>query len=104
MAFETNIDAVTATGAGSTITTGMIHRDPDSLRGNPTTNLPRTLWQIQGISTASVAIQGSIDGTNWITLETYTADDLVEVVMCPYMRANVTVYTAGTISVFVHIP
>ncbi len=98
--YETNIDAVTATGAGSTITLPMVHVDPDLPRGKLGQTTGRVLWQVQGITTATVAIQGSIDGTNWVTITSITSDDIVETIACPHMRANVTAYTAGTISVF----
>ena len=55
--------------------------------------------QVTGITTATVAFQGSIDGTTFFTLGTaLTADGLVIVAVAPkYLRANCTAYTSGTI-------
>ena len=55
--------------------------------------------QVTGITTATVAFQGSIDGTTFFTLGTaLTADGLVTVDVAPkYLRANCTAYTSGTI-------
>ena len=61
--------------------------------GNP------AFLQVTGITTATVAFQGSIDGTTFFTLGTaLTADGLVTVAVAPkYLRANCTAYTSGTI-------
>lgn len=55
--------------------------------------------QVTGITTATVAFQGSLDGTTFFTLGTaLTADGLVTVDVAPkYLRANCTAYTSGTI-------
>ena len=56
--------------------------------------------QVSGITSATVALQGSLDGTNWSTLGTaLTADGIVTVANAPkYLRANCTVYATGTIT------
>ena len=56
--------------------------------------------QVSGITTATVAFQGSLDGTNWSTIGTaLTADGLVTGANAPkYLRANCTVYVTGTIT------
>ena len=56
--------------------------------------------QVSGITSATVALQGSLDGTNWSTLGTsLTADGIVTVANAPkYLRANCTVYVTGTIT------
>jgi hypothetical protein len=56
--------------------------------------------QVSGITSATVALQGSLDGTNWSTIGTaLTADGLVTVANAPkYLRANCTVYVTGTIT------
>lgn len=55
--------------------------------------------QVTGITTATVALEGSIDGTTFFTLGTaLTANGLVTVAVAPkYLRANCTAYTSGTI-------
>lgn len=56
--------------------------------------------QVSGITSATVALQGSLDGTNWSTLGTaLTANGIVTVQNAPkYLRANCTVYVSGTIT------
>lgn len=56
--------------------------------------------QVNGITSATVALQGSIDGTNWSTIGTaLTADGLITVANAPkYLRANCTVYVSGTVT------
>jgi len=55
--------------------------------------------QVTGITTATVALEGSLDGTTFFTLGTaLTANGLVTVAVAPkYLRANCTAYTSGTI-------
>lgn len=61
----------------------------------------KVVLQVVGISTATVEIQVSLDGTNYETVATATADDIFYL-EGPYkaIRANVTAYTSGTISVY----
>ena len=56
--------------------------------------------QVSGITSATVALQGSLDGTNWSTIGTaLTADGMITVANAPkYLRANCTVYVSGTIT------
>ena len=56
--------------------------------------------QVSGITSATVALQGSLDGTNWSTIGTaLTANGIVTVQNAPkYLRANCTVFVTGTIT------
>jgi hypothetical protein len=56
--------------------------------------------QVSGITSATVALQGSLDGTNWSTIGTaLTANGIVTVANAPkYLRANCTVFVTGTIT------
>jgi len=56
--------------------------------------------QVSGITSATVAMQGSLDGTNWSTIGTaLSADGMITVANAPkYLRANCTVYVSGTIT------
>jgi pectate lyase len=56
--------------------------------------------QVSGITSATVALEGSLDGTNWSTIGTaLTANGLITVANAPkYLRANCTVYVTGTIT------
>jgi hypothetical protein len=59
-----------------------------------------TFLQVSGITTATVAFQGSLDGTNWSTIGTaLTANGIVTIANSPkYLRANVTAWTSGSIT------
>ena len=52
---------------------------------------------IRGITTATVSVDGSLDGTNWVSLISKTADFAGTVPAFPFMRGRVTAYTSGTI-------
>lgn len=56
--------------------------------------------QVSGITSATVVLQGSLDGTNWSTIGTaLTANGIITVQNAPkYLRANCTVYVTGTIT------
>jgi hypothetical protein len=56
--------------------------------------------QVSGVTSATVVLQGSLDGTNWSTIGTaLTADGIVTIANAPkYLRANCTVYVTGTIT------
>ena len=81
----TLLSAVTATGASKAVQCDA---------GAP------AFLQVNGITTATVAFQGSLDGSNWYTLgSALTADGIVTVANAPkYLRANCTAYTSGTIT------
>jgi hypothetical protein len=81
----TLLNAVVATGASTAV---------QADAGQP------AFFQVSGITSATVALQGSLDGSNWSTIGTaLTADGLVTVANAPkYLRANCTVYVTGTIT------
>ena len=81
----TLLSAVTATGASTAVQV-----DP----GQP------AFLHVTGITTATVALQGSLDGTTYSTVGTaLTADGFVTLANAPkYLRANCTAYTSGTIT------
>jgi hypothetical protein len=81
----TLLDAVGATGASIAV-------QVDS--GQP------VFLQVSGITSATVVLQGSLDGTNWSTLgAALTANGIVTVQNAPkYLRANCTVFVTGTIT------
>ena len=82
---KTLLNAVTATGASTSVQID---------GGQP------VFMQVSGVTSATVVLQGSLDGTNWSTLGTaLTADGMVTVANAPkYVRANCTVYVSGTIT------
>jgi hypothetical protein len=82
---KTLLSAVVATGASQPIQVDA---------GQP------VFMQVSGITSATVVLQGSLDGTNWATLGTaLTADGIVTIANAPmYVRANCTVYVTGTIT------
>ena len=81
----TLLNAVTATGASTAVQV-----DP----GQP------AFLQVSGITSATVALQGSLDGTTYSTIGTaLTGDGIITVANAPkYLRANCTVYVTGTIT------
>ena len=81
----TLLSAVTATGASTAV---------QADAGQP------AFLQVSGITTATVAFQGSLDGTTYATIGTaLTADGIVTIANAPkYLRANCTAYTTGTIT------
>jgi len=81
----TLLNAVVATGASTAV---------QADAGQP------ALLQVSGITSATVALQGSLDGTNWSTIGTaLTANGIITVANAPkYLRANCTVYVTGTIT------
>ena len=88
MALTTPITLLSAVGAtGASIA---VQADP----GQP------AFLQVSGITTATVAFQGSLDGTTFATIGTaLTADGIVTIANAPkYLRANCTAYTTGTIT------
>jgi hypothetical protein len=82
---RTLLNAVTATGASTAVQID---------GGQP------VFMQVSGITSATVVLQGSLDGTNWATLGTaLTADGIVTIANAPkYVRANCTVFVTGTIT------
>ena len=84
-AAQTLLIAVTATGASTSVQID---------GGQP------VFMQVSGITSATVVLQGSLDGTNWATLgSALTADGMVTIANAPkYVRANCTVYVTGTIT------
>ena len=81
----TLLSAVVATGASKAV-----QADP----GQP------AFLQVSGITSATVALQGSLDGTTYATIGTaLTADGIITIANAPkYLRANCTAYTSGTIT------
>ena len=81
----TLLSAVTATGASKAV---------QADGGQP------AFLQVVGITNATVAFQGSLDGTTYATIGTaLTADGIVTIANAPkYLRANCTVYATGTIT------
>ena len=100
---KTLLDGVTATGESETL----------NLDG---WNVKDVWISVEGITTATVIAEGSVDGTNWYGLSTVnvntsalltsvpsstgiTADGLTKIGFPPpYVRLNVSAYTAGTIT------
>jgi hypothetical protein len=81
----TLLSAVSATGASKAV---------QADAGQP------AFLQVSGITSATVVLQGSLDGTDWSTLgAALIADGLITVANAPkYLRANCTVYVTGTIT------
>ena len=90
---DTVLSAVTATGASTALTMS---------------RTPCSTWQVTGSGTSvgTMKIQGSLNGTSWYDLVTFTisADgDQSAFIDEPhrYLRANLTARTSGTFTVIV---
>jgi hypothetical protein len=81
----TLLSAVSATGASKAV---------QADAGQP------AFLQVSGITSATVALQGSLDGVTFSTIGTaLTGDGIITVANAPmYLRANCTVYVTGTIT------
>jgi hypothetical protein len=81
----TLLSAVVATGASKAV---------QADAGQP------AFLQVSGITSATVVLQGSLDGTTFSTIGTaLTGDGIITVANAPmYLRANCTVYVTGTIT------
>ena len=81
----TLLNAVTATGASKAVQVDA---------GMP------AILHVSGITSATVALQGRLDGTTYSTIGTaLTGDGIITVANAPkYLRANCTVYVTGTIT------
>jgi len=81
----TLLSAVVATGASKAV---------QADAGQP------AFLQVSGITSATVALQGSLDGTTFSTIGTaLTGDGMITIANAPkYLRANVTAYVTGTIT------
>jgi hypothetical protein len=67
---------------------------------DPVNAQDRNSFSIEITGTASVDIEGSIDGTLWHVLDTVTETDISLLVdWTPFMRANVTALTDGAVTV-----
>ncbi len=87
-ALQTLLNAVTASGAGAEHDLSAV----DDYQGG------QHSIEVSGISGDTVLIEGRID-TNWFTLGTFTADGLLTVPgVFKGIRGNVSVYSAGTIT------
>lgn len=83
----TLLDGVTATGAGDAA-------QPSLDNDTPFENLP---YQVIGTFVGTVAIEVSLDGTNWQSFATETAAAAGTIPFFPYVRGNVTAFTSGSV-------
>lgn len=81
--------AKAATGAGSSVKVAV----PTGVQ-----NIP---YVVRGTFVGTVVLEGSVDGTNWVAINgaSKTAPSADTVPAFPWMRANVTAYTSGSITV-----
>ena len=88
----TLLNAAAATGYGTTLDLTAI----DSYLGG-TVSL-----EVTGTFVATVAIEGTVDGVNWHALGTYTTPGMATISgMFHSLRANVTAYTSGDVTLVV---
>lgn len=88
----TLVDGQSATGVGSAFE--LVPRSPAT----------ESVAQIVIADTATAAVQGSHDGTNWYDLLSSSSSTGQAVTLPRFVRGNVTAHTAGTVSVFIGLP
>lgn len=67
---------------------------------NIQTDGPRNVeapFQVTIAATATVAIEGSLDNTTFVSLASFTATGAAMVALFPYMRANITSFGSGAV-------
>jgi hypothetical protein len=87
--------ASTATGVGEDYTV---------LQHGGQGSFARGIVQALLTGTATVALQGSLDGTNWVSLVDYSGNGADEVGLMPYVRGNVTSFTSGAVTLKLAVP
>lgn len=86
MVTHTLLNAVAATGASA------------SLSMNTTPQMA----QVTGTFVATVHLEGSNDGTNWVSIGNVTAaGSIANTAAWAYVRGNVTAYTSGTVTMVI---
>ncbi len=55
-------------------------------------------FQVTISNTATVQIYVSNDNTNWVSVSSKTSSGVYENIVWPYVKADVTAYTSGTIT------
>jgi len=53
--------------------------------------------------TATVKLQGSLNGSDWTDIATFTGNDAAAVDALRYVRGNVTEYTSGAVSLILGV-
>lgn len=57
--------------------------------------------QVKGITTATVLVEATVDGENWVTLSSVTADGITQYSgLYASIRVSISAYTSGSIDVF----
>lgn len=88
MAVATLLNAVAATGAG----TAREYSDDVRVRS--------AYGMVQAVITgsATVALEGSLNGTNWFPVTSFSASGAQVAELPPRVRGNVTAFTSGTVT------
>lgn len=94
MAVTTLLSGVSATGAGSSF----------ALSDESRRRAPQAIVQAVISATATVALEGSVNGTNWFSIYSWTSSGGQLVDVPSYVRGNVTAYTSGTVSLLLDLP
>ena len=72
--------------------------------GNTDESVTAAIVQAVITDTATVALEGSLDGTNWFPITSFSSSDLVEMSVPVWVRGNVTSYSAGTVTLSAQLP
>ena len=96
MAIYTLLDAVTSGGAGTA--QGIDARE----RRKSTDGIAQCIFT----GTATIDLEGSLDGTNWFmvfTIDSTDAEHALAVMIPPWVRGNVTSYGSGACSLLLEL-
>lgn len=88
MPVSTLINAAAATGAG----TGYQFADEIRVRS------PNAIVQAIITGTGTVALEGSLNGSTWFPVTTFSASGAQVIDLPPRVRGNVTAFTSGTVT------
>jgi streptogramin lyase len=94
MAVTTLLSGVSATGAGAAV----------ALSDESRRRAPQAIVQAVISGTATVALEGSLDGTNWFSIYSWTEAGGQLVDVPSQVRGNVTAFTSGTVSLLLDLP
>jgi hypothetical protein len=89
----TLLDAVSASGAGDAFEFGT--RGPRAMEG---------IVQVIIGGTATVQIEGSLDGSNWFDIAEFTSSGASAITAPRYIRGNVTSHSSGDVTAYFELP
>ncbi len=93
MAVKTLIDGQEETGASDAI--GMEEARSQSMTG---------IVQAIVADTATVKLEGSLDGSNWYDIKSFSSSGVDTFTIPPFLRGNVSAWTSGATTLKIDVP